>query len=106
MAGLKDVLFVVYIRTSHLTKHSSILFKEFTTMFKITHIHKLIEDQYVFRSDFKVIKEVNDETKNNIYYIKDNLQNSIEKNIMGKTITKKIWLHGDELKELLTMNLM
>ena len=49
---------------------------------------KVIEDQYVFRSDFKVRQEVNDGIKTSIYYIKYELQNSIEKNILGKTKTK------------------
>ena len=29
-------------------------------MSKITHMKKVIEDQYVFRSEFKVTQEVND----------------------------------------------
>ena len=38
-------------------------------------------------------------------YIKDELQNSIKNNILGKTKKEKsFWLHGDGLKELLTMN--
>ena len=66
---------------------------------------KVIEDQYVFRSDFKVRQEVNDEIKRSISYIKDELQNSIENNILGKTRKEKsFWLHGDGLKEFLTMN--
>ena len=77
MQGLTDVLFVVYIRTSPLTKNSSNVFQKFTTMSKITYIKKVIEDQYVFRTDFRVRQEVNDEIKTSISYIKDELQNSI-----------------------------
>ena len=68
---------------------------------------KFIEDQYVFRSDFKVRQEVNDEIKRSISYIKDELQNSIENNILGKTRKEKSFcLHGDGLKELPTMSPM
>ena len=84
MAGSTDVFFVVYIRTSHLTKYSSKYFQEFTTMSKITNMKKLIEDQYVLRSYFKVRQEVNDGLQRIIFYIKDALQNSIEKNLLGK----------------------
>ena len=48
-------------------------------------MRKVIEDQYVFRIYFNVGQEVNDEIQKSIYYIKDELQNSIEKNIIGKT---------------------
>ena len=68
---------------------------------------KVIEDQYVFRSDFKVRQEFIDEIQTIISYIKDELQNSIETNILGKTRKgKSFWLHGDGLKELFTMNPM
>ena len=40
--GSTDVLFFVYIRTSHLKKLSSTFFQEFTTMSKITHTKKVI----------------------------------------------------------------
>ena len=61
----------------------------------------------MFRSYFKVVQEVNDGIQTSIYYIKDELQNSIENNIRGKRKKKKsFWLHGDGLKELLTMNPM
>ena len=83
-----DVSFWVYIRTSHMTKHRSNLSQESTTMSKITHMRKVIEDQYVFRSDFRVRQEVNDYIQTIIYYIKDELQNSIENNIMVKTKIK------------------
>ena len=83
MAGSTGVLFVVYIRTSHL-KNIVLIFQELTIMPKTTHMKKVIEDHYVFRSDFKVRQEVNNGIKTSIYYIKDELQNPIEKNILGK----------------------
>ena len=40
-------------------------------------------------------------------YIKDELQNSIKNNILGKTKKEKsFWLHCDGLKEVLTINRM
>ena len=50
---------------------------------------KLIEDQYVFRRDFKVRQEVNDEIQRSISYIKYELQISIENNIFGRTRKEK-----------------
>ena len=50
---------------------------------------KVIEDQYVFRSDFKVRQEVNDEIQTIIFYIKYKLQNYIENNILGKARKEK-----------------
>ena len=68
---------------------------------------KVIEDQYIFRRELKVRKEVNDEIQTIISYIKYELQNSIENHILGKTKKEKsFWLHGDALKKLLTMNTM
>ena len=60
-------------------------FQDFTTMSKITHMKKVIVDQYVFRSDFKVRQDVNDGIQTNISYIKDELQNYIENIILVKT---------------------
>ena len=76
-------------------------------MSKITHMKKVIEDRYVFRRDFRVRQEVNDEIQTCMSYIKDELQNSNENNILIKKIKEKIfWLHGDGLKEFLTINPM
>ena len=106
MQGSTDVLFVVYIRTSHLTKHS-FNFQEFITMSKLTHTKKVIEFQHVFISEFKVIPEVNDGMQTRISYIKYELQNSIEDIILGKRNRERLfWLHVDVLKELFTMNPM
>ena len=56
MQGSTDVLFVFYIRTSHLTKHSYNIFQEFKTMSKSTLMKKVIEYQNVFRSEVMVGK--------------------------------------------------
>ena len=66
-----DALFVVYIRTSHLTKHIYNVFQKFKTMSKITLMKKVIEDKNVFRSEVMVRKEVIDEIQRIISYIKD-----------------------------------
>ena len=58
-------------------------------MSKITHTKKVIEDKYMFRSDFKVRQEVNDETQTSISYIKYKLKNSTEKNILVKKRKEK-----------------
>ena len=59
---------------------------------------KVIEYQYMFRSEFKVRQEVNDGIKTSISYIKDKLQNYIENNIQGKRNRKSFWWHGDGLR--------
>ena len=74
MSGSTDVLFFVYIRTSHLTKYSSIYFKEFTNMSKINHVKKVIEDLNVFRKYFRVRQEVSDEIQTMVSFIKNELQ--------------------------------
>ena len=89
MAGSIDALFVIYIRTTHLTKHSSNCFQELKTMSKTTHVKKVIEYRYVFRSEFKVRIEVNDGIQTSISHIKDELQNSTEKNVIDKTRNEK-----------------
>ena len=53
-------------------------------MSKLTLMKKLIEDQHLFRSEFKVRQEVNFGIQTSISYIKDDLQSSIEDNILGK----------------------
>ena len=68
---------------------------------------KLIEDQNVFRSEVMVRKEVIDEIQRIISYIKDQLQISIENNLLERRKKgKSCWLHGDGLRELLTINTM
>ena len=54
-----------------------------------------------------VRKEVNDEIQRSIYFIKYELQSSIEKNVQeGRKKEKSYWLFSDGLKLLLTMNPM
>ena len=66
---------------------------------------KVIDEKNVYISEVMVGKEVNDEIQGIISYIKDELQNSIVNNIPeGRKHLKSFWLHGDGLKQLLTMN--
>ena len=105
--GSSKVLLVVYIRTSHLTKHSYNCFEEYNFLTKTTITKKLIEEKKVFRSEIMVRKEVNDEIQRIISFIKDELQSFIEKNIWeGRKREKSYWLHADGLKLFLTMNPM
>ena len=76
-----DVLFVSYIRTIHLTKYSSIFFKNSPTCKKINHIKKVIENMNVFRKYSRVRQEVSDEIQTSISFIKNDLQTPIENNI-------------------------
>ena len=65
-------------------------------MSKTNHTKKIIEDLNVFRKYFWVRQEVIDEIQTSIYFIKDELQNSIENNIYCKKIKKKpFWLIRD-----------
>ena len=50
--------------------------------------------------------EINYGIQRIISYIEGELQNSIEKMYWKKKKGKSFWLHGDGLKELLTMNPM
>ena len=61
MSYSQYLLFVVYIKTSHMTKSSSILVQEFDDMSKIYQKKKLIEDLNVFRKYVRVRKYVSDE---------------------------------------------
>ena len=82
MHGSTNVLFVVYIRTSHLTKHRYNCFEEFKIMSKSTLTKKVIDEQNVFRSEVMVRKDINDEIQRSVSYIKDEIQISNEKNIL------------------------
>ena len=77
--GSSKVLLVVYIRKSHLIKHSYNFFEEYKILTKITTIKEVIDEKKVFRSEIMVRKEVNDEIQRSIYFIKDELQIFIEK---------------------------
>ena len=50
---------------------------------------KLIEDLNVFRKYFRVIQEVSYGIQTSIYFIKDELQTSTEKNKVCKKIMEK-----------------
>ena len=66
---------------------------------------KVIEYQNLFRSEVMVRQKVNYGIQRIISYIKYELQNYIENNLLERRKKgKSFWLHGDGLKELLTMN--
>ena len=74
-------------------------FQEFTSMSKINHMKKLIEDLNVFRKYFRVKQEVSDEIQTCISFIKYELQTSIENHIFcKKRKEKQFWLNGDGQK--------
>ena len=75
------VLLVVYIRTSHLTKHSYNFFEEYNFLTKTTIMKQVIDEKTVFRSEIITKKEVNDEIQRSVSFIKYELQSVIEKNI-------------------------
>ena len=101
------VLFVAYIRTSHLTKQSYNVFKEYKFLSKTNIMKKVSDEKKVFRSKIMVRKEVNEEIQRIISYIKDELQISIEINVReDRKKEKSFWFHADGLKLLLIMNPM
>ena len=53
-------------------------------MSKTTHMKKVIEDQNMFRSEVMVRQEVNDGIQTIISYIKYELQNTIENNLLER----------------------
>ena len=59
-------------------------FQEFTSITKINHMKKVIEDLNVFRKYFRVRQEVSDEIQTVIYFIRYELQNTIENKISFK----------------------
>ena len=78
MMGSSKVLFVVYIRTSHLTKRSYNCFEEYIFLSKTTIMKKVSDEKKMFRSEIMVRKEVNDEIHRSISFIKDEIQSSIK----------------------------
>ena len=96
MSGSTDLLFVVYIRKSHL-KNTYIFFSKIHQHFN--NMKKVIEDMNVFGKYFRVGQEVSDEIQTNISFNKDKLQTSIENNISRNTRKEKpFWWNGDGLK--------
>ena len=89
MVGSSKVLSIVYIRTSHLTKHSYNCFEESKNLTKTTVMKEVIEEKKVFRSEILTKKEVHDEIQRSVYFIKDELQSVIEK-IYRKEAIRKI----------------
>ena len=78
MIGSSKVLSVVYIRTSHLTKHSYNFFEEYKVLSKTTITKKVSDEKKVFRSEIMTRKEVNDEIQRSVSFIKDELQVSLK----------------------------
>ena len=85
MMGSSKVLSVVYIRTSHLTKHSYNIFEEYRILTKTTITKQVIDEKKVFRSEIMVRKEVNDEIQRSVSFIKDELQSVVEKKYRKET---------------------
>ena len=76
-------------------------------MSKINHMKKVIEYLNCFRNDFRVIQEVSDEIQTSFYFIKDELQTSVENKISCKKRKEKSFLlNVDGLKQLVAMNHM
>ena len=80
--GSSKVLFVVYIRTIHLTEHSYNCVEEFKIMTKTIIMKKVSDEKKLLKSEVMVRKDTNDEVQRSIYYIKDEIQTSIERNVM------------------------
>ena len=97
--GSSKVLSVVYIRTSHLTKHSYSFFEESKILTKITIMKQVIEEKKVVRSEIMTRKEVNDEIQRSVSFIKDKLQSVIERKIQeGSKKENLYWLHTEMAK--------
>ena len=79
--GSSKVMSVVYIRISHLIKHSYKFFEEYKFLTKNTIMKQVIDEKKVFRSESMTRKEVNDEIQRGVYFIKDDLQSVNEKYI-------------------------
>ena len=103
MLGSTYVLFVVYIRTSHL-KNTDLFFSRIHNPVQIQSYEESNWRSSVLRKYFRVKKEVSDEIQTSISFIKYELQTSIENNVSCKK--KSFWLNGDGLKKMLTMNPM
>ena len=65
-------------------KHSYNFFQEFKTMSKSTLMKKVIEDQNVFINEVMIRQEDNYGIQRGISYIKDELQKSIENNLLER----------------------
>ena len=87
----KDILFVVYTRTSHLIKSSSV-FRELSNMSKIHYMKKVNEYLNIFRKYVRVRQDISDEIQTSTSFIKDELQTSIETNISSKKAKEKMVL--------------
>ena len=76
-------------------------------MSKINYMKKVIEDLNVFRTNFRVRQEVNDEIQTSISFIKAELQAFNENDIsFNRGKEKSFWLNGYGPKQILAMNPM
>ena len=70
-------------------------------MSKTNHMKKVIEDLNVFKKYFRVRQEFSDKIQTIIYFIKGEIQTSIENNISCKKGKEKLFcLNGDGLKKI------
>ena len=106
MMGSSKVMFVVYIRTSYLTKHSYNFFEEYKLLSKTNIMKKVSDEKKVFRSEIMVRKEVNDEIKEVFLLLKTRFKVPLKNVSIRSKKEKSYWLHADGLKLLLTMNPM
>ena len=87
--GSLNICIIYCLYKNKTSDQIQIFFQEFTNMYKINHMKKLIEDLDFFRTYFRVRQEVSDEIQTNISFIKYELQNSIENNISCKKRNEK-----------------
>ena len=73
-----------FISEQAICQNTAKLFPEFKIMSKITHMKKVIEYQNSFRSEVMVRQEFNNRIQRIISYIKDELRNFIEDNLLKK----------------------
>ena len=70
--------YLLFISEQAIWQNTKLFFREFTTMSKINHMKKVIEDLNVFREYVRFRQEVSDDIQTIIYFIKYTLQISIE----------------------------
>ena len=61
MMGSSKVLWIVYIRTIHWTKHNYSFFEEYNVLTKTIIMKQVIDEKKLFKSGIITRKEVNDE---------------------------------------------
>ena len=96
MSGSKNIVYGLY-QNKQFDEIQLCFVQYFSNMSKIHHVKKLFEDLNVFRKYFRVRQDVSDEIQRNIYFIKNEIQTSIETNISCKKAKKKYfgWMGMD-----------